>query len=78
MRLSRSSPIEKPLSDRMLCFKVDPFIVEGTDLPPLRRRISSFFLSPAFFHFSAYAAVYTPVTSSALRTRREFHLLEET
>lgn len=53
MRLSRSPPIEKPLSDRMLCFKVDPLIVEGTDFPPLRRmETPRFFL---FFFFSFFA-----------------------
>lgn len=56
MRLSRSPPIEKPLSDRMLCFKVDPLIVEGTDFPPLRRMETPrfflfYFALPFFFLF---------------------------
>lgn len=54
MRLSRSPPIEKPLSDRMLCFKVDPLIVEGTDFPPLRRMET-----PRFFFFFSFFAFYT-------------------
>ena len=42
--LSRSRPIEKPLSDRMLCFKVDQFIVEAHgDAFPFTNLFSFFF-----------------------------------
>ena len=74
MRLSRSPPIEKPLSDRMLCFKVDPLIVEGTDFPPLRRMEPPRFFF--FFLFLRFIRIEV-VTSSALIVEREFNLLKD-
>lgn len=80
MRLSRSPPIEKPLSDRMLCFKVDPLIVEGTDFPPLRR-METFFLfyfALSFFFFTFFSFFFIGVVaSSALIMEREFNLLKD-
>lgn len=76
MRLSRSPPIEKPLSDRMLCFKVDPLIVEGTDFPPLRRMETPRFFLFFFFLFLRFIRIEV-VTSSALIVEREFNLLKD-
>lgn len=78
MRLSRSPPIEKPLSDRMLCFKVDPLIVEGTDFPPLRRmETPRFFLFYFALPFLFFIFLHGVVTSSALIMEREFNLLKD-